>query len=124
MNNIYQFFIRLILLSLILAGTGYGLMHYQVVTLPSMFFYMVGFYFIISSMAFFVNIKGMTKESEIAVWYYMASIMFKFLLAAISVVILTKFFPEQKKNIVFTSFVLYPLFEAIVIFDIYNRIRS
>ncbi len=75
-------------------------------------------------MAFFVNIKGLSEESEIAVWYYMASIMFKFLLAAISVVVLTKFFPEEKKNIVFTSFVLYPLFEAIVIFDIYKRIRS
>ena len=99
-------------------------MYNQIVVLPSMFFYMVAFYFVISSMAFFVNIKGMTKESEIGVWYYMASIMFKFLLAAISVVVLTKFFPEQKKNIVFTSFVLYPLFEAVVIFDIYKRIRT
>jgi len=92
--------------------------------MPTMFYPMVGFYFIISSMAFFVNIKGTKKEDEIAVWYYMASVMSKFLLAAISVVILTKYFPEQKKNIVFTSFVLYPLFEAVVIFDIYKRIRS
>ena len=75
-------------------------------------------------MAFFVNITGTKKESEIAGWYYMASIMSKFLLAAISVVILTKFFPDQKKIIVFTNFVLYPLYEAVVIFDIYKRIRS
>ena len=124
MNKNYLFFLQLVSLSFIIAAAGYSLMYNQIVVLPSMFFYMVAFYFVISSMAFFVNIKGMTKESEIGVWYYMASIMFKFLLAAISVVVLTKFFPEQKKNIVFTSFVLYPLFEAVVIFDIYKRIRS
>lgn len=123
MNKNYLFFLQLISLSFVIAATGYSLMYNQIVVLPSMFFYMVGFYFLISSMAFFVNIKGLSEESEIAVWYYMASIMFKFLLAAISVVVLTKFFPEEKKNIVFTSFVLYPLFEAIVIFDIYKRIR-
>ena len=124
MNKNYLFFLQLFSLSFIIAAAGYVLIYNQVVALPSMFYYMVGFYFIISSMAFFVNIKGTTKESEIGVWYYMASIMSKFLLAAISIVILTKFFPEQKKNIVFTSFVLYPLFEAVVIFDIYKRIRS
>ncbi len=124
MNKNYLFFLQLVLLSFVVAATGYGLIYYHIVVLPSMFFYMVGFYFVISSMAFLVNIKGMTKESEIAVWYYMASIMSKFLLAAISVLLLTKFFPEQKKIIVFTSFVLYPLYEAIVILDIYKRIRS
>jgi hypothetical protein len=66
----------------------------------------------------------MQKESEIAVWYYMASIMFKFLLGAVSVLVLTKMFPEQKKLVVFTSFALYPLFEALVIFDLYKRIRE
>ncbi len=124
MNSIFYFFSKLIILSLAVAGAGSTLTHYNIVELPTMFFSLVGFYFLISSMAFMVNIKGMSKESEIAVWYYMASIMFKFLLAAISVVVLTKYFPEQKKNIVFTSFALYPLYEAIVILDIYKRIRS
>lgn len=120
----YIFFGQLIALSLVLSVAGLLLMKYSIVELPTMFFQLIGFYFVISSMAFFVNIKGTQKESEIAVWYYMASVMTKFLLGAISVVVLTKFFPEQKRNIVFTSFVLYPLFEAVVIFDIYKRIRS
>lgn len=124
MNKIFCFFWKLFSLSIALGVVGYLLLTYQLVVLPTMFFGLIAFYFVISSMAFFVNIKGMEKESEIAVWYYMASIMFKFLLAAVSVVLLTKFFPEQKRNIVFTSFVLYPLFEAIVILDIYKRIRS
>lgn len=124
MNKIVSFFLKLFSLSITLGVVGYLLLKYQIVVLPTMFFGLVTFYFVISSMAFFVNLKGMEKESEIAVWYYMASIMFKFLLAAASVLVLTKFFPEQKRNIVFTSFVLYPLFEAIVIWDIYKRIRS
>ncbi len=124
MNKIFPFFLKLVSLSLAIAGAGFALMHYKVVALPTMFFPLVGFYFLISAFAFFINIKGIQKESEIAVWYYMASIMSKFLLAAISVVVLTKFFPEQKKNIVFTSFALYPLFEAVVILDVYKRIRS
>jgi hypothetical protein len=124
MSKIYIFFLKLILLTLLVASAGFALAKFEVVTLPSMFYGMVAFYFIISTMAFMVNIKAMEKEDEIAVWYYMASIMSKFLLAAISVVVLTKFFPEQKKNIVFTSFALYPLYEALVIFDVYKRIRS
>jgi len=124
MNSIFYFFSKLTLLSLVVAAVGAALTHYDVVVLPTMFFPLVGFYFLISSMAFLVNIKAEQKDSEIAVWYYMASIMSKFLLAAISVVVLTKFFPEQKKNIVFTSFALYPLFEAVVILDVYKRIRS
>ncbi len=124
MSKIYVFLLKLVALSLAIAGAGYALMHYQVASLPTMFYQLVTFYFLISMMAFLVNMKAMEKESEIAVWYYMASIMFKFLLAAISVVVLTKFFPEQKKNIVFTSFALYPLYEAMVIFDVYKRIRS
>ena len=124
MNKNYLFFLQLVSLSLAIAGIGYLLQQNQIVVIPSMFYLMVGYYFIISLFAFFVNIKGTQKEDEIAVWYYMASVMFKFLLAAISVVVLTKYFPDQKKNIVFTSFVMYPLFEAVVIFDIYKRIRS
>ncbi len=124
MNKIFKFFLKLILLSLVIAGSGAILIHYNVVTLPTMFYQLVAFYFLISTMAFMVNIKAGQKDSEIAVWYYMASIMSKFLLAALSVVVLTKFFPEQKKNIVFTSFALYPLFEAVVILDVYKRIRS
>ena len=124
MNKNYLFFLQLVLLSLAIAGIGYLLQQNQIVVIPSMFYLMVGYYFIISLFAFFVNIKGTQKEDEIAVWYYMASVMFKFLLAAISVVVLTKYFPDQKKNIVFTSFAMYPLFEAVVIFDIYKRIRS
>ncbi|VAW29440.1 hypothetical protein MNBD_BACTEROID06-869 [hydrothermal vent metagenome] len=124
MNKIFKFFLKLILLSLVIAGSGAILIHYNVLTLPTMFYQLVAFYFLISTMAFMVNIKAGQKDSEIAVWYYMASIMSKFLLAALSVVVLTKFFPEQKKNIVFTSFALYPLFEAVVILDVYKRIRS
>lgn len=124
MNKNYAFFLQLTLLSLTLAVIGYMLQVNNVVVMPTVFYPMVGYYFIISFGAFMINIKGRQKEDEIAVWYYMASVMFKFLLAAISVVVLTKYFPEQKKNIVFTSFVMYPLFESIVIFDIYKRIRS
>jgi hypothetical protein len=124
MNKIYNFFGQLFALCLVLVVSGYLLVQNHIVALPTMYFQLIAFYFVISSLAFFVNIKGTQKESEIAVWYYMASVMFKFLLAAVSVVVLTKFFPDQKKNIVFTSFVLYPLFEAVVIFDIYKRIRS
>jgi len=124
MNKILKFFLKLITLSLVIAGSGAILIYYNVVTLPTMFYQLVVFYFLISTMAFMVNIKAEQKESEIAVWYYMASIMSKFLLAAISVVVLTKFFPEQKKNIVFASFALYPLFEVVVISDVYKRIRS
>lgn len=124
MSKIYLFLLKLVVLSLAIAGVGYGLMHNEVITLPTMFYQLVAFYFLISALAFMVNIKAMEKESEVAVWYYMASIMSKFLLAAISVVVLTKYFPEQKRNIVFTSFALYPLFEAIVIIDVYKRIRS
>ena len=123
MSKGYLFLLKLTLLSLVVAAIGFALSHYDVIVLPTMFYKLVGFYFLISSMAFMVNMKAMEKDPEIAVWYYMASIMFKFLLAAISVVVLTKYFPEQKKNIVFTSFALYPLYEAIVIFDIYKRIR-
>ncbi len=112
------------MLSIIIAGAGVMLTHYTAVVLPTMFYQLVVFYFLISTMAFMVNIKAAQADSEMAVWYYMASIMSKFLLAAISVVVLTKFFPEQKKNIVFASFALYPLFEAVVILDVYKRIRS
>ncbi len=124
MSKIYNFFLKLILLTIAVASAGFTLAKFGLVALPSMFYGMVAFYFVISTMAFMVNIKAMEKESEIAVWYYMASIMSKFLLAAISVVVLTKFFPEQKKNIVFTSFALYPVYEALVIFDVYKRIRT
>ncbi len=124
MNKFLIFFLKLIALSLVIAGSGATLIHYKVVTLPTMFYQLVAFYFLISTMAFIINIKAEQEDSEIAVWYYMASIMSKFLLAALSVVVLTKFFPEQKKNIVFASCALYPLFEAVVILDVYKRIRS
>lgn len=124
MNNIYSFFWRLFSLSFAVALAGFLITKYELLVLPSMFYQMVAFYFVISALAFFVNIKGTQKESEIAIWYYLSSVMFKFLVAAMSVVILTKFFPEQKRNIVFTSFALYPLFEVLVIIDIYKRVRQ
>jgi voltage-gated potassium channel Kch len=124
MNKVLLFFLQLAALSVVLVWVGFMLTKYQVVNMPSMYPYLIIFYFIISSLAFFINIKGTQKESEIAVWYYMGSIMVKFLLAAASVVVLANFFPEQKRIIVFTSFILYPLFETLVIFDIYKRIRA
>ena len=124
MNKNYLFFTQLVLLSLIISAIGYAIIYFQLFQLPSVFFQLLGFYFIISAVAFLVNLKGTKKESEIGVWYYMASIMTKFLLAATSVLVLTKMLPEEKSIIVFTSFVLYPLYEAVVIFDIYKRIRS
>lgn len=124
MNNIYNFFWRLFSLSIAVAAAGFIITKYELLVLPTMYFQLVAFYFVVSALAFFVNIKGTQKESEIAIWYYLSSVMFKFLIAAMSVVLLTKFFPEQKRNIVFTSFALYPLFEAIVIIDIYKRVRQ
>jgi len=124
MNKNSLFFGQLIILSLIIASFGYVTLRFQWFSLPSIFFPLIVFYFLISSMAFLVNLKGTKKESEIAVWYYMASIMTKFLLAATAVLILTKLYPEEKSLIVFTNFALYPLYEAVVILDIYKRIRS
>ncbi len=123
MNRVTLFFLKLTSLSLVVLGTGVGLMHFEVVVLPTMFYALVGFYFSIATIAFMVNLKALQKESEIAVWYYMSSIMFKFLMAAILVTVLTKFYPAQKRVIVFTNFALYPLFGALVILDVYKRIR-
>ncbi len=124
MNQIYNFFWKLTALAVALAVAGTLLASQFQLALPTMFYPLVAFYYFISAIAFFVNMKGMQKESEIAVWYYMSSVMIKFLLAAMSVVVLTKYFAEQRKAIVYTSFVLYPLFEALVMTDIYKKLKN
>ncbi|MCB0494910.1 MAG: hypothetical protein KDC79_02130 [Cyclobacteriaceae bacterium] len=117
------FFVRLIALSVILLFAGYGINREGWLELPSIYSYLIGYYFLISVLAFLINLKGTKKESEIAVWYYLSSVMIKFLLAAGSVFLLVRIYDLEKAQIIWTSFVLYPLYEAVVTFDIYNRVR-
>lgn len=123
MSKNIRFFVRLTVLTFLILIIGQVIIYYQWLNLPQVFTPLVGFYFLISAMAFFINLKGRKKESEIAVWYYLSSVMIKFLLAAASVFVLTKFYNEERSAIIWLSFVLYPLYEAVVTSDIYSRIR-
>lgn len=124
MSDRVLFFAKLFGLSFAVLAFGLFMNKMGWVKLPDIFPYLVGYYFLISSLAFFINIKGTKKESDIAVWYYLSSVMIRFLLAAASVFILTKIFADERSQIIWLSFVLYPLFEIVVILDIYNRVRQ
>lgn len=117
------FFGRLALLSIGVLMLGFFIDYSGWLRLPSDFPYLVGYYFLISALAFLINLKGTKKESEIAVWYYLSSVMTKFILAAASVFVLVRIYAEERSQIIWLSFVLYPLFEAVVTWDIYNRVR-
>lgn len=120
-NN--QFFLRLAGVSIFVLIIGYVLDRNEWFSIPSAFPYLVGYYILISLLAFFINLKGTEKEGEIAVWYYLSSVVIKFLLAAASVFVLVKMYENERTNIVWLSFVLYPLYEAVVTLDIYRRVQ-
>ena len=117
------FFGRLALLSIGVLMLGFFIDYSGWLRLPPVFPYLVGYYFLISALAFLINLKGTKKESEIVVWYYLSSVMTKFILAAASVFVLVRIYAEERSQIIWLSFVLYPLFEAVVTWDIYNRVR-
>lgn len=124
MNQIYNFFWKLTALAVAISVLGTLSSSYMQWHLPSMFYPMVAYYYILSAISFFINIKGTQKEAEIGVWYYMAAIMIKLIFAAGLVILMAKLYPAQKINIIYSNFVLYPSFEALVIYDIYRRIRK